>query len=75
MLESSGRVSERKENSKELNVGSKKKRKAVESNVGPVKVLRFDDSMVDNDRSLQEPVIVLGSASTPMDKVFNRFHH
>ena len=69
MPDSSARVSQRKENSKGLNVGSKK-RKAVESKVGTAKVLRFDDSMVDNDRSLQEPVIVLGSTSTPVDKVF-----
>ena len=71
MPESRGRVSERKESSKDVNVGSKKKRKAVESKAGPSKVLRFGDSMMDNDRSLQEPVIVLGSTSTPVDKVFN----
>ena len=71
MPESSGWVSEGNESSKELNIGSKKKRKAVESKVGPSKVLRFDNSMVDNDRSLQEPVIELGSTSTPVDKVFN----
>ena len=70
MPESSCRVSERKESSKKLNVEWKKKKKAVESKVGPAKVLRFNDSMVDNDRSLQEPVIVLGSTSTPVDKVF-----